>query len=50
MLTPPAATDYLRGTFTVTELCQRYCVSRKTGYKWIDRYVRRGPEGLEDYS
>ncbi|MEM9383422.1 MAG: IS481 family transposase [Pseudomonadota bacterium] len=42
--------DYLRGTFTVTELCQRYGVSRKTGYKWIGRYVRRGPEGLEDYS
>src|SRR5206468_3838979 len=25
-------------------------VSRKTGYKWIDRYVRHGPAGLEEAS
>jgi putative transposase len=25
-------------------------VSRKTGYKWIDRYLRHGPAGLEEHS
>jgi putative transposase len=42
--------DYLRGARSVTELCSEYRISRKTGYKWIDRYVRRGPQGLEERS
>lgn len=42
--------DYLREVLTVTELCDRYGVSRKTGYKWIERYLRRGPAGLEERS
>ncbi len=25
------------------ELCRRYGISRKTGYKWLDRYARLGP-------
>jgi len=39
--------DYLRDTLNVSELCDLYGVSRKTGYKWIDRYLRQGPAGLE---
>ena len=39
--------DYLRGTLSVTELCEQYGVSRKTGYKFIDRYLRQGPAGLD---
>jgi transposase len=42
--------DYLRGTLSVTELCELYGVSRKTGYKFIDRYLRQGPAGLEERS
>ena len=42
--------DYLRQTFSITELCQQYQVSRKTGYKWIDRYLRLGPAGLDEHS
>lgn len=42
--------DYLRNRFTMSELCIRYSVSRKTGYKWIDRYLRYGPVGLEPRS
>lgn len=42
--------DYLRETFSITELCERYGVSRKTGYKWIDRYLTLGPPGLEEVS
>ena len=32
------------------ELCSRYGVSRKTGYKWLGRYRTRGLQGLEDLS
>lgn len=42
--------DYLRQTLDMTELCQRYGISRKTGYKWIGRYIESGPQGLEDRS
>ena len=42
--------DYLRDSLTVSELCALYGVSRKTGYKWIDRYLERGPQGLEERS
>lgn len=39
--------DALRESLTVTELCDLYRVSRKTGHKWIDRALRSGPAGLE---
>lgn len=42
--------DYLREMLSITELCQLYGVSRKTAYKWIDRYLRLGPGGLETRS
>ena len=42
--------DYLRRTLSITELCELYSVSRKTGYKWIERYLTSGPSGLEDRS
>lgn len=42
--------DYLRRTLDMTELCARYGISRKTGYKWIDRYLEHGPAGLEEAS
>jgi len=42
--------DCLRQRFSMTELCEQYSISRKTGYKWIDRYLHSGPEGLSDRS
>lgn len=42
--------DYTRGTFTFTELCARYQISRKTGYKWIERFEAEGMDGLADRS
>ena len=42
--------DYLRNRLSMSELCLRYGVSRKTGYKWIDRYLRHGPEDLTERS
>jgi transposase InsO family protein len=42
--------EYLRDSLPFTELCQRYHISRKTGYKWIYRYQAEGPTGLVDRS
>lgn len=38
------------GLFSMTELCDRFGISRKTGYKWLDRYREEGVEGLQDRS
>ena len=42
--------DYLRRSLSISELCTNYGISRKNGYKWIDRYLHDGPQGLEDRS
>lgn len=34
----------------MAELCREYGISRKTGYKYLDRFKRDGPEGLFDCS
>ena len=34
----------------VSELCRRFGISRKNGYKWIARCKQRGAEGLVDQS
>lgn len=31
-------------------LCQEYGISRKTGYKWLERYRQEGAHGLQDGS
>ena len=40
----------LRGEETVAELCRRFGISRKTGYKLIGRYEAYGEGGLLDLS
>lgn len=42
--------DSLRGKVSLSELCRRYGISRKTGYKWIERYREQGVDGLEERS
>jgi len=42
--------DFCRHSLSISELCELYRVSRKTGYKWIDRYLQHGPAGLEERS
>jgi len=42
--------DLKFGLFSVLELCARYGVSRKTGYKWIERFEVEGRHGLADRS
>ncbi|MCA6119894.1 helix-turn-helix domain-containing protein, partial [Bradyrhizobium sp. WSM 1738] len=29
-------------------ICRRFAVSRKTGYKWLERYEEEGIAGLSD--
>src|SRR5215831_3659705 len=36
--------------YSMRELCQRYGVSRKTGYKWLARYDAEGAAGLRERS
>ncbi len=40
----------LSGDTTMTDLCHRFGVSRKTGYKWKKRYDAGGPTALVDLS
>ncbi len=42
--------DWLRAEWTMTELAARYAISRKTGYKWVDRYAADPAQGLADRS
>jgi putative transposase len=35
---------------SVTELCEDFGISRKTAYKWWERYRQFGPEGLKERS
>ncbi len=42
--------EHRRDECSFAELCRRYGVSRKTGYKWLDRYETEGMDGLRDQS
>ena len=35
---------------SMTELCRRFQISRKTGYKWVHRFQAEGAAGLTDRS
>lgn len=39
-----------KGDLTHRELCRRFTISSKTGYKWLKRYKEEGTAGLEDRS
>ena len=32
----------------LSQLCRGFQISRKTGYKWLARYLREGDRGLRD--
>jgi putative transposase len=40
--------DWINGSFSITELAARYHVSRKTVYKWMDRFYQSGDSALSD--
>lgn len=41
---------YLSGERSMSELCEAFGISRKTGYKWVKRYEEQGLKGLEALS
>jgi putative transposase len=42
--------EAMEGWTSMTELCARYGISRRVGYKWLRRYEDRGLSGLVDRS
>src|SRR5918994_452570 len=42
--------DFESGHWSMTELCERYGVTRPTGYKWITRHRVSGDAGLANRS
>jgi transposase InsO family protein len=42
--------EWLRAEWTMTELAQRYGISRKTAYKWVERYAADPAHGLAERS
>ncbi len=41
---------YRRGLLSMSELCAEFEISRKTGYKWLNRFEQEGRRGLKDRS
>jgi transposase InsO family protein len=41
---------YLEEEETFSELCEQFEISRKTGYKWVNRYNEKGIQGLAELS
>jgi transposase InsO family protein len=39
-----------KGAIPIREICRRYGVSHKTGYKWLERFEEAGEKGLADLS
>src|SRR5262245_62975856 len=42
--------DWLRDEWTMSELAERYGISRKTAYKWVARYDADPEHGLAERS
>ena len=42
--------DYQLNYYPVTELAERFSISRKTAYKWIDRFEEHGQNGFHEQS
>src|SRR5262249_312169 len=42
--------EYATELFTMTELAAQYGISRKTAYKWLERYEADGVDGLRNRS
>jgi len=40
----------MEGGSDISSLCQKYGISRTTGYKWLRRYKKEGVEGLKEKS
>lgn len=40
--------DYFRDLYSMTALCAHYGISRRVGYKWLERFTTEGAAGLRD--
>ena len=38
--------EYREDIVSFSELCHQFDISRKTGYKWVDRYLQKVLKGL----
>ena len=36
--------------YSMSEICEKFGVNRKTGYKWLHIYENKGPNGLYAHS
>jgi putative transposase len=41
---------YVSAEASMTDICKKYGISRKTAYKWCQRFFESGEEGLKDLS
>ncbi len=42
--------DYESNYYSITELAERFGISRRTAHKWINRYKQQGQEGYKELS
>ena len=42
--------DYVSGQWSMSELCDRFQISRPTGYKWVERIEKEGLKAVEGRS
>jgi len=42
--------DYQLNYYSITELAERFCISRKTAHKWINRFEMNGHSGFHELS
>ena len=42
--------DYLLKYYSIAELAERFCISRKTAHKWIKRFNQNGHNGFSELS
>src|ERR1039457_7412188 len=42
--------SYERDEEPMTALCERFGISRETGYVWLRRYRQTGPDGLSEHN
>ncbi len=42
--------DHQGALYTMVELCERYGISRKTGYTWLARFAEVGRAGVQEHS
>ena len=42
--------DYQLNYYSLSELAERFSISRKTAYKWVDRFAQYGKEGYHELS